>query len=53
MKTKQVIDKLKEFNAWRRGAEIPMPNPTEIGVTIDRAVKLLEWMLNRSKIKGK
>lgn len=27
------------FNAWRRGAEIPMPCPTLIGKAIDAAIE--------------
>lgn len=29
------------FNTWRRGAEMPMPCPTEIGKAIDVAIEHL------------
>lgn len=32
---KKAIELIREFQEWRRGAEIPMPNPTEIGKAID------------------
>ena len=40
---KQVMDKtielLRNYNRWRRGAEIPQPNPTEIGVAINTLIE--------------
>ncbi len=42
MTKRKVIAKLKYFNKWRRGADIKMPIPAEIGETIDEAIKLLE-----------
>jgi hypothetical protein len=40
---KQVMDKtiefLRDYNRWRRGAEIPQPNPTEIGVAINTLIE--------------
>jgi hypothetical protein len=38
----QVIETLKRLNAWRRGADIPQPEPVLIGRAIDEAIKLLE-----------
>lgn len=34
MDLKQAVELLENYNKWRRGAEIPQPNPTEIGVAI-------------------
>ena len=34
MELQQAIELLENYNKWRRGAEIPQPNPTEIGVAI-------------------
>jgi len=42
MTKKECIVFLKNYNQWRRGAEIPMPAPREIGQAIDKAIKLLE-----------
>lgn len=39
MKIKKAIKKLKKFNKWKRGANIPQPDPTEIGLIIDKIVK--------------
>lgn len=46
MDLKQALDKLKEYNTWRRGADIPMPNPKEIGTAIDIAIQTCERVLN-------
>ena len=39
----QVMDKtielLRNYNRWRRGAEIPQPNPTEIGIAINTLIE--------------
>jgi hypothetical protein len=52
MKTKEVIKKLTQLNKWRRDdtGKIAMPDPKETGIVIDRAIELLEGMLNRNKI---
>lgn len=42
MTTKEAIEILKVHNKWRRGAEIPMLHPTEIGVAIDKAIEVME-----------
>lgn len=38
MTTAEAIEILKYFNKWRRGADIPQPNPTEIGKAIDKII---------------
>lgn len=39
----EAIQELKEYNKWRRGDEsIPQPNPTIIGIAIDRAISYYE-----------
>jgi hypothetical protein len=39
----ETIATLKEYNKWRRGDEtITMPDPFELGVAIDYAVRLLK-----------
>lgn len=42
MTTKEALKILKVHNEWRRGADIPMPHPTEIGVAIDKAIEVME-----------
>lgn len=39
---KKTIIELDYYNKWRRGADTEMPNPTKLGLTIDRAIKLLK-----------
>lgn len=33
---------LKTYNEWRRGADIPQPNPTDIGIAIDGVLSELD-----------
>jgi hypothetical protein len=41
----QTIETLRRFNQWRRGDEsIEQPDPTEIGVAIDDAIKCIEQL---------
>jgi hypothetical protein len=44
MQTKEVIKFLKNYNKWRRSENrtIKIPDPIEIGIAIDEAIKLLE-----------
>jgi hypothetical protein len=42
------IEFLKNYNKWRRGEEIPQPNPTEIGVAINDIVEKLE-LINKTR----
>lgn len=41
MKVKEIIRVLHAFQKWRRGADIPMPEPKEIGRAIDGAIREL------------
>jgi hypothetical protein len=41
MKRATAAKTLRSFNAWRRGAEIPMPPAADIGKAIDAAIKAL------------
>ena len=34
MNLNEAVELLENYNKWRRGAEIPQPNPTEVGVAI-------------------
>lgn len=42
MNIKEAIEILKRHNKWRRGAEIPMENPTIIGIAIDTVINYYE-----------
>jgi hypothetical protein len=42
MTTQQALDILKRHNIWRRGADIQMQSPAEIGEAIDKAVEVLQ-----------
>jgi len=42
MTIKQALDILENLNKWRRGAEIPQPDPTEIGLAIDFVIKFVK-----------
>lgn len=39
-----LVARLREFNDWRRGAEIEQPAPAQIGADIDAAADMLETM---------
>lgn len=38
----EIVEGLKIYNDWRRGADIEQMNPTDIGQLIDGAINLLE-----------
>ena len=42
MELNEIIKDLKEYNYWRRGANTPQPNPTELGILIDNVIEVLE-----------
>ena len=47
---KELIEKLKKYNAWRRGDEtVPMPHPQEVGEMIDYAIKVIEDYLKHKE----
>ena len=50
MTTEEAIKILKEYNEWRRGAEIPMPEPKIIGEAIDTVIKFCEEQLKAKKL---
>ena len=41
MKVKEIIRVLHAYQKWRRGADIPMPDPREIGRAIEGAIREL------------
>lgn len=43
---KRCIRQLEEYQEWRRGADIKMPYPKDIGVTIDRAIHYIKFLAN-------
>lgn len=38
----ETADALRLFNVWRRGDDLPQPDPREIGLAIDSAVEALD-----------
>ena len=44
--------KLRQFNDWRRGADIPQPDPREISEAIDAAVEMIERLEAAEKEVG-
>ena len=42
MKLKKAFKILARHNKWRRGAEIPMENPTQLGIAIDTILEKLK-----------
>ena len=49
---KELIEKLRKYNAWRRGDEtIPQPAPKEVGEIIDQAIEALEGYLKHMEGK--
>lgn len=50
MKVKEIIKYLHTYQKWRRGADLPMPNPKELGIAIDGAIRELR-NFQRLKIK--
>lgn len=39
---KKSVAFLKNYNKWRRGAEIPQPDPKELGIAIDEILNYFE-----------
>ena len=39
---KELIEYLKEYQEWRRGADIEQPDPTELGEKLDEAIQILK-----------
>lgn len=38
MEKKDLIEFLRRYNRWRKGADIPMPHPKDIGIALEAAV---------------
>ena len=52
MNKQDVVKILKQYNEWRKGSEIPQPNPKLIGEVIDEAIKIIENEHNTSNTGG-
>ena len=39
---KELIEYLKTYQEWRRGADIEQPDPTELGEKLDEAIQILK-----------
>ena len=44
----KTIKELHTFQKWRRGANIEMPNPKELGKTIDNTIRILSEISKKS-----
>lgn len=42
MNKNKLIKFLRDYNHWRRGAEIPMPTPKELGIALDASISIIE-----------
>ena len=49
MSIEQAIEILMYHNLWRRGSDIPMQPPAEIGEAIDIAIKELSENIQKNK----
>lgn len=42
MRKKELLKKLREYQYWRKGADIPMMSPSEVTRMIDSAITVIE-----------
>ncbi len=49
----QTIDFLHYYQKWRRGADIEMPEPKEIGLVLDNVIRLLRSMKHHGVVSKK
>jgi len=49
--TKDLIDRLRYYNDWRRGADTEMPEPKQIGQDIDDVISLLEKTIQNQEAR--
>lgn len=42
MREKILLDNLREYQSWRKGADIPMMSPSEVTRMIDSAITVIE-----------
>ena len=52
MTRKEALNILHTFQKWRRGKDIPIPTPKEIGIAIDVAIRELR-KIERDECKDK
>lgn len=45
MELSEIINYFEYYQSWRRGADIPQPDPTELGNVIDYAIEYLKGNL--------
>ncbi|MDC7141182.1 hypothetical protein [Bacteroides finegoldii] len=53
MDKKELVKFLRDYNHWRRGAEIPMPSPKELGIALDIAISIIEKIEEKVVNKNK
>jgi hypothetical protein len=51
MTKKEALSLLKRHNLWRRGAEIEMEEPKQLGLAIDKVIELLSKTKKSEKRK--
>ena len=42
MKKSELIDFMERANRWRKGAEIPMPQPADLSIAYDAVIKVIK-----------
>lgn len=42
MNKEQIIEYLDYYQRWRRGADVPMPDPTELGKVLDYVIEYIK-----------
>ena len=42
MRKKELLKKIREYQSWRKGADIPMMSPSEVTRMIDSAIRVIE-----------
>ena len=53
MTTTQSIQTLTEYQSWRRGAETPMQDPLTIRAAIDKAIEVMQEVINSATMHTK
>lgn len=51
MTEKEALEEIIYFNKWRRGADIPQPDPFEVGTAIEIAIEALKNKIKENEDK--
>lgn len=41
---RKLIRSLEQYQRWRKGAEIPMPHPSEVRMMMENCIRILEHL---------